>query len=349
MLKVRGWQVSPAELEAALLLHPDITDAAVVGAHLKQGDDTELPRAYIVKLGNSNLSPHEVKRFMLSRVAKYKSLDGGVVFVDAIPRNSAGKVQRSILRDRAAAEICEVRAMDCLPLPASALPNRKRSPEGSRISSDCSVLSYDGANESGRTSRRSSNSTVGTVYSEIIGWPPKTIRIPVPTKEVSNYPGKASSDQESCDSSSESNSADDDKFHIGQHVMTERGKRGSGAIARPSVLVSPHYEHMDRENVQVSVDPPTSNDKVSSNPSDSLASALHQSPRRPPPLSDIKKRNPDYIEESTSLSSSKNSKKAKTNITFDNNHHHQQLPQEIDDRYRQAMSIVLRNRSFRLD
>ena len=348
-MKVRGWQVSPAELEAALLLHPDITDAAVVGVHLKKGDDTELPRAYVAKLGNSNLSAHEVKRFMLSRVAKYKSLDGGVCFVDAIPRNSAGKVQRSILRDRAAAEICEVGAMDCQPLPASALPNRKRSPEGCRISSDCSVISYDGANESGRTSRRSSNSTVGTVYSEIIGWPPKTIRIPAPKKEVSNYPGKASGGQENCDSSSESNSADDDKFLIGQHAITERGKRGSGATAPPSVLGSPNYEHMDRENAQVSVEPPVSDDKASSDLSNNLMSALHQSPC-PLPLSDMRKRNPGYIEEFTSKSSSKNSKKAKANITFDNSrHHHHQFSQEVDDRYRQAMSIVLRNRSFRLD
>lgn len=105
MIKVRGWQVSPAELEAALLLHPDISDAAVIGVMLPEGE-TELPRAYIVKsLDKPTLSEADAREYMAKCLARYKSLDGGVVFVDAIPRNAAGKVLRGTLRDQAAAAV----------------------------------------------------------------------------------------------------------------------------------------------------------------------------------------------------------------------------------------------------
>jgi len=107
MIKVRGWQVSPAELEAALLLHPDISDAAVIGVMLPEGE-TELPRAYIVKsLDKPTLSESDILEYMVKCLARYKSLDGGVIFVDAIPRNAAGKILRGTLREQAAAAVRE--------------------------------------------------------------------------------------------------------------------------------------------------------------------------------------------------------------------------------------------------
>lgn len=107
MIKVRGWQVSPAELEAALLLHPDISDAAVVGTTLPD-TESEVPRGYIVKSSpHADLTEHDVREFMSTLLARYKNLDGGVVFVDSIPKSSAGKILRKALKDRALVEVAQ--------------------------------------------------------------------------------------------------------------------------------------------------------------------------------------------------------------------------------------------------
>lgn len=93
LIKVRGFQVAPPELEGLLLGHPDIVDAAVIG--VPAGDDTELPRAYVVRRPGSNekaLTEEVVKEWVASKLARYKRLEGGVRFVDAIPKNASGKV-----------------------------------------------------------------------------------------------------------------------------------------------------------------------------------------------------------------------------------------------------------------
>lgn len=88
--------MAPAELEAVLLKHTDIEDAAVTGVTLKDGS-TEAPRAYIVRrkepLPNS-LTAEEVYMFARRQLASYKALDGGIVFVEEIPRTPSGKIQR---------------------------------------------------------------------------------------------------------------------------------------------------------------------------------------------------------------------------------------------------------------
>ncbi|OBT73527.1 hypothetical protein VF21_07252 [Pseudogymnoascus sp. 05NY08] len=94
LIKYKGLQVAPAELEAILLSHPIILDAAVIGV---EQDGTEVPRAFVV-VGNK-LSEEEIKSFVKSKVASYKQLRGGVVFVDAIPKNASGKILRRELRD----------------------------------------------------------------------------------------------------------------------------------------------------------------------------------------------------------------------------------------------------------
>ena len=103
MIKVRGWQISPAELEAQLLLHASIKDAAVIGIPSPEGD-SELPRAYIVYGPGANVSELEIRTYMSAHLAKYKSLDGGVRSIDTIPKNSTGKILRKDLRDLATAE-----------------------------------------------------------------------------------------------------------------------------------------------------------------------------------------------------------------------------------------------------
>ncbi|RYC80035.1 hypothetical protein BFJ63_vAg17082 [Fusarium oxysporum f. sp. narcissi] len=101
ILKVKGFQVSPAELEAILATHPDIIDSAVVGTIL-QGH--EVPRGYVVRRPGSNTTSQAVSSWIEGKVAAYKRLDGGVVFVDIIPRTQSGKILRRLLRDRAKAE-----------------------------------------------------------------------------------------------------------------------------------------------------------------------------------------------------------------------------------------------------
>ena len=105
MIKVRGWQVSPAELQAVLMLHPDILDAAVIGILHPNDDTTETPRAYVVKVPGSDVDLADIKNHMSNYLARYKSLDGGVVFVDSIPKNPAGKILRRVLRERANSEL----------------------------------------------------------------------------------------------------------------------------------------------------------------------------------------------------------------------------------------------------
>ncbi|KFX93069.1 hypothetical protein O988_07008 [Pseudogymnoascus sp. VKM F-3808] len=94
LIKYKGLQVAPAELEAILLSHPIILDAAVIGV---EQEGTEVPRAFVVV--GKKISEDEIKSFVKSKVAGYKQLRGGVVFVDAIPKNASGKILRRELRD----------------------------------------------------------------------------------------------------------------------------------------------------------------------------------------------------------------------------------------------------------
>ncbi|KAK0394527.1 hypothetical protein QR680_000792 [Steinernema hermaphroditum] len=98
LIKVKGLQVPPAELEDLLLTHPLIQDAAVIG--IPDEKDGEHPLAFIVR-ANESLTEEEVKEFVKSRVAHYKQLKGGVHFIPQIPKSAAGKILRRFLRDEA--------------------------------------------------------------------------------------------------------------------------------------------------------------------------------------------------------------------------------------------------------
>jgi 4-coumarate--CoA ligase len=110
LIKVRGFQVAPAELEGVLLSHPDVSDAAVIGitaggaagAAGEQG--TELPRAYVVLKQGSRMLEADVQSYMKERLAGYKQLVGGVKFVDAIPKNASGKILKKDLKEMARLE-----------------------------------------------------------------------------------------------------------------------------------------------------------------------------------------------------------------------------------------------------
>ncbi|KAF1918467.1 hypothetical protein BDU57DRAFT_515262 [Ampelomyces quisqualis] len=104
LIKVKGLQVAPAELEAMLLENTNVQDAAVIGVPHK-GD--EAPRAYIVPQTPDKATPEvagSIKAWLAERVSKHKRLEGGVHFVEAIPKNPSGKILRKQLREQAALE-----------------------------------------------------------------------------------------------------------------------------------------------------------------------------------------------------------------------------------------------------
>ena len=100
LIKVKGFQVAPAELEALLFTHPAVADAAVIG----RPDDRagELPVAYVVARGA--LSADELKAWVAERVVAYKQL-GDLVLCEAIPKNPSGKILRRVLRAQDAARV----------------------------------------------------------------------------------------------------------------------------------------------------------------------------------------------------------------------------------------------------
>ena len=87
-----------------LFTHPKIQEAAVVGVNMPDDPGTDLPRAYVVA-DPSQITEQEIKKFVEERMAPYKQLRGGVVFVNELPKNAIGKYLRRELRDRAKKEL----------------------------------------------------------------------------------------------------------------------------------------------------------------------------------------------------------------------------------------------------
>jgi 4-coumarate--CoA ligase len=102
LIKVRGYQVAPAELEALLLTHDDIDDAAVI--QIPDEESGELPRAYVVLKDGVSTTEQDVMSWVKERVAPYKRLEGGVVLTTTIPKSASGKILRRVLRDQYASE-----------------------------------------------------------------------------------------------------------------------------------------------------------------------------------------------------------------------------------------------------
>jgi acyl-CoA synthetase (AMP-forming)/AMP-acid ligase II len=101
LIKYKGYQVAPAELEALLLTHPGIADAAVIGVHDAEGE--EVPKAFVVRRagidGGEALTEERVMDFVAGRVAPYKKVRR-VEFIDVVPKSASGKILRRELRDR---------------------------------------------------------------------------------------------------------------------------------------------------------------------------------------------------------------------------------------------------------
>ena len=98
VIKCKGFQVAPAEIENILLGHPDIQDAAVIGEpHQEYG---EVPVAYVVLRDKASLSSEAIIEYAAQGVAKYKKL-ARVVFAEMIPRSASGKVLRRLVKNSA--------------------------------------------------------------------------------------------------------------------------------------------------------------------------------------------------------------------------------------------------------
>ncbi|MGV0680608.1 MULTISPECIES: AMP-binding protein [Mycobacteriaceae] len=95
LIKYKGYQVPPAELEALLLTHPDIADTAVIGVLDNEGE--EVPIAFVVTQPEANIDEDSIIAYVAERVAPHKKIRY-VEFIDTIPKSAAGKTLRKELR-----------------------------------------------------------------------------------------------------------------------------------------------------------------------------------------------------------------------------------------------------------
>lgn len=112
LIKYKGFQVPPAELEGLLISHPKINDVAVVGIYSKD-QATEVPRAYIVPapgVEGGRKTEEDIAEWLRAKVANHKRLRGGVRFVDEIPKSTSGKILRRQLKFKAQEEEKGVKA-----------------------------------------------------------------------------------------------------------------------------------------------------------------------------------------------------------------------------------------------
>jgi acyl-CoA synthetase (AMP-forming)/AMP-acid ligase II len=97
LIKVKGFQVPPAELEALLIQHPEVADVAVIG--IPDEVSGELPKAFIVRKAGTSVSAATLSAYVAEHVATYKQVHH-IEFIDAIPKSASGKILRRELRQR---------------------------------------------------------------------------------------------------------------------------------------------------------------------------------------------------------------------------------------------------------
>ena len=106
LIKYKGFQVAPAELEGLLASHSMIDDVAVIGIY-DETQATEVPRAYVVPARGveaSRKTEENIIGWLKERVSNHKRLRGGVRFVDEVPKSASGKILRRVLKVKAEEE-----------------------------------------------------------------------------------------------------------------------------------------------------------------------------------------------------------------------------------------------------
>jgi long-chain acyl-CoA synthetase len=98
MIKSNAWSIAPAELEALLLEHPAVRDAAVIG--WPDAETGEAPRAFVVLRAGETATPEQLIAFANGKVAKYKAIRR-LEIVESIPKTASGKILRRELKDAA--------------------------------------------------------------------------------------------------------------------------------------------------------------------------------------------------------------------------------------------------------
>jgi 4-coumarate--CoA ligase len=111
LIKYKGFQVPPAELEGYLADHELIDDVAVVGVE-SQELGSEIPRAYVVRKGGMKAvkkgDEEVIVQWLNKKVANHKKLRGGVKFIDQVPKSVSGKILRRLLKEQAKKEFAEL-------------------------------------------------------------------------------------------------------------------------------------------------------------------------------------------------------------------------------------------------
>ena len=97
LIKFKGFQVPPAELEGLLLTHPAVADAAVIG--IQDDECGEIPKAFISLKPGVEATAEEIQAFVADQVATFKQIRL-VEFIPEIPKSASGKILRRELRDR---------------------------------------------------------------------------------------------------------------------------------------------------------------------------------------------------------------------------------------------------------
>ncbi|PNS18045.1 4-coumarate--CoA ligase-like 7 [Sphaceloma murrayae] len=104
LIKVKGLQVAPAELEAHLLTHPSVSDCVVIGVPDER--DGEVPKAFVVLDNNVGIEEskaglrRDIAKHVEKTKAKHKWLKGGIEFIDVVPKSPSGKILRRLIRDQ---------------------------------------------------------------------------------------------------------------------------------------------------------------------------------------------------------------------------------------------------------